>query len=176
MIGDWGDSFYWETPSPQKAVAAAMNDWAATHQPRFILTTGDNFYPDGVRVSGVSECCCDVGGILLIRHHSSLCDIPVIDLVLLLYFTGFDSLCLCIPRKKYLCDVMCVYSQLMTRGLSRNGARCTRVSTSATCSGESVLVTMTTIRLTTDQDRTTEAMRCTRCVRDDCVITSSKCD
>ena len=52
VIGDWGDSFYWETPSPQKAVAAAMNDWAATHNPRFILTTGDNFYPDGVRVSG----------------------------------------------------------------------------------------------------------------------------
>ena len=49
-LGDWGDSFYWDPDSPQLQVAAAMNDWASVNQARFILTTGDNFYPDGVRV------------------------------------------------------------------------------------------------------------------------------
>ena len=51
IIGDWGDSFYWEEGSPQNNISRAMNDWAGVHNPKFILTTGDNFYPDGVRVS-----------------------------------------------------------------------------------------------------------------------------
>ena len=90
VIGDWGDSFYWDPESPHMQVAAgtssqhpsnisllpiqfvlivfsmhcvatasmtsrvfivaAMNDWAATNNPQFIVTTGDNFYPHGVRV------------------------------------------------------------------------------------------------------------------------------
>ena len=32
------------------ALVSAMNAWAANNSPQFILTTGDNFYPDGVRV------------------------------------------------------------------------------------------------------------------------------
>ena len=84
VIGDWGDSFYWETPSPQKAVAAAMNDWAATHNPRFILTTGDNFYPDGVRVGSAVTLVAPSDS-----ASSSLRDRSVIGLMFLLFLTRF---------------------------------------------------------------------------------------
>lgn len=42
-LGDWGD-----TALPGQAqVAQAMDDWAALNDPRFIVSTGDNFYPWG---------------------------------------------------------------------------------------------------------------------------------
>lgn len=43
-IGDWGDEVKDQLP-----VAYAMARWADVNQPEFIISTGDNFYPDGVR-------------------------------------------------------------------------------------------------------------------------------
>ena len=42
-IGDWGDD-----DGNQEGVAMAMGNWAANRNPEFILSLGDNFYPDGV--------------------------------------------------------------------------------------------------------------------------------
>ncbi len=45
VLGDWGD-----TALPgQQQVAYAMASWAAANNPQFIISTGDNFYPSGVR-------------------------------------------------------------------------------------------------------------------------------
>ncbi len=44
VMGDWGTM----GSSNQKAVAFRMNDWAQKENPKFIITTGDNFYPIGV--------------------------------------------------------------------------------------------------------------------------------
>lgn len=44
IIGDWGRNGQFN----QKEVAAAMNKVAATIEPEFIISTGDNFYPDGI--------------------------------------------------------------------------------------------------------------------------------
>lgn len=43
-IGDWGDEVKDQLP-----VAYSMARWADVNQPEFIISTGDNFYPDGVR-------------------------------------------------------------------------------------------------------------------------------
>lgn len=48
VLGDWGKG-----NAGQREVAAALGDFAGTSQARFIITTGDNFYPDGV--SGVND-------------------------------------------------------------------------------------------------------------------------
>ena len=45
VLGDWGD----QGSAPQRKVAQAMAQTATRVPPRFILTTGDNFYPAGVR-------------------------------------------------------------------------------------------------------------------------------
>jgi hypothetical protein len=42
-IGDWGAN-----ERPTRTLAQAMSDFAATHPPAFILSLGDNFYPQGV--------------------------------------------------------------------------------------------------------------------------------
>ena len=42
-IGDWGDD-----DGNQEGVAATMGTWAASRNPEFVLSLGDNFYPDGV--------------------------------------------------------------------------------------------------------------------------------
>ena len=42
ILGDWG-----ETLLPGQAnVAVRMENWGALHHPEFIITTGDNFYPN----------------------------------------------------------------------------------------------------------------------------------
>jgi tartrate-resistant acid phosphatase type 5 len=43
VVGDWG-----QLNDPQRAVAAAMGDEAARKGARFIISTGDNFYSEGV--------------------------------------------------------------------------------------------------------------------------------
>ena len=43
VVGDWG-----QLNDPQRAVAAAMGDEAARIDARFIISTGDNFYEEGV--------------------------------------------------------------------------------------------------------------------------------
>lgn len=45
VIGDWGK----QGNRPQKRVAAAMDDLAARTRVDFIVSTGDNFYPAGVK-------------------------------------------------------------------------------------------------------------------------------
>lgn len=45
VIGDWGD----RGSDKQKKVAKAMEQYAAKHNTRFIVSTGDNFYTDGVK-------------------------------------------------------------------------------------------------------------------------------
>lgn len=52
VLGDWGDGFYNEPGSQQLAVAEAMEKWASNNgsNPQFVVTVGDNFYPDGVTV------------------------------------------------------------------------------------------------------------------------------
>lgn len=42
-LGDWGSP-----GSPQRAVANAMGKWSQQHKAEFIITTGDNFYENGV--------------------------------------------------------------------------------------------------------------------------------
>merc|ERR1712121_588613 len=42
-IGDWGAG-----TSRQKQVAGSMGTWAKANKPAFVVTMGDNFYPDGV--------------------------------------------------------------------------------------------------------------------------------
>ena len=42
-LGDWGEFLL----PGQTEVALAMDVWAADHQPEFVVTTGDNFYPWG---------------------------------------------------------------------------------------------------------------------------------
>ena len=44
VLGDWG----WPQQEDQILVAGAMADWAADNNPQFILTVGDNIYPNGV--------------------------------------------------------------------------------------------------------------------------------
>ena len=44
MVGDWGAEWF----SSQEEVAAAMDQFAAEYRPTFIISTGDNFYQDGV--------------------------------------------------------------------------------------------------------------------------------
>jgi hypothetical protein len=44
VIGDWGRL---GVPN-QKVVALQMNEWAKKESPKFIVSTGDNFYPIGV--------------------------------------------------------------------------------------------------------------------------------
>ena len=43
ILGDWGVG-----NSNQTDVAKGMEQWAATNKPQFILTTGDNFYQNGI--------------------------------------------------------------------------------------------------------------------------------
>lgn len=47
-IGDWGRTRNPGVPNKQDDVARQMDIWAKEHKPEFILTLGDNFYPDGV--------------------------------------------------------------------------------------------------------------------------------
>ena len=49
-VGDWGQ----RGSKPQKEVAAAMTQIANQRAPKFIISLGDNFYPDGV-VSAADE-------------------------------------------------------------------------------------------------------------------------
>ena len=42
-IGDWGDD-----DGRQYEVAAAMAQWAEVYRPEFVMSLGDNFYPEGV--------------------------------------------------------------------------------------------------------------------------------
>ena len=44
-LGDWGDTLL----PGQQQVANQMALWAEKWQPSFIMSTGDNFYPNGVR-------------------------------------------------------------------------------------------------------------------------------
>jgi len=46
-VGDWGDDTVIGI-AHQQAVAQTISDWCGTHDTQFILSTGDNFYPDGV--------------------------------------------------------------------------------------------------------------------------------
>jgi len=48
VVGDWGKG-----NADQKIVAASLGEVAAAVQARFVITTGNNFYPDGV--SGVDD-------------------------------------------------------------------------------------------------------------------------
>jgi len=45
-VGDWGDSGS-SGQARQQNVASIMNDWCAERDCDFIISTGDNFYPDG---------------------------------------------------------------------------------------------------------------------------------
>lgn len=45
VIGDWGQ----RGSATQRSVAGAMAETANAAQPRFIISTGDNFYPSGVK-------------------------------------------------------------------------------------------------------------------------------
>lgn len=47
-IGDWGRTRSSGVPNKQDDVARQMDIWAREHNLEFILTLGDNFYPDGV--------------------------------------------------------------------------------------------------------------------------------
>lgn len=44
VIGDWGR----EGKHLQRELGLTMGEWAAKLQPQWIISTGDNFYPDGV--------------------------------------------------------------------------------------------------------------------------------
>ncbi len=44
VIGDWGE----RGSTEQMMVSLRMNEWAGQLQPKFIVTTGDNFYNEGV--------------------------------------------------------------------------------------------------------------------------------
>ena len=41
-IGDWGDSVL----PGQARVAERMDEWALEHHSQFVITAGDNFYPN----------------------------------------------------------------------------------------------------------------------------------
>ena len=43
-LGDWGE----RSLPGQELVAAQMAVWAQDNNPEYILTTGDNIYPDGI--------------------------------------------------------------------------------------------------------------------------------
>ena len=43
VLGDWGVGI-----DSQKDVAAGMADYTVDNDPKFILTTGDNIYPEGI--------------------------------------------------------------------------------------------------------------------------------
>jgi tartrate-resistant acid phosphatase type 5 len=45
ILGDWGELLL----NGQDRVAAAMAAWADVNQPSWIVSTGDNFYPKGIR-------------------------------------------------------------------------------------------------------------------------------
>jgi predicted MPP superfamily phosphohydrolase len=45
IIGDWGELIF----DSQEAVAAAMGNWSEVNNPAWILSTGDNIYPKGIR-------------------------------------------------------------------------------------------------------------------------------
>ena len=45
VVGDWGDTLL----PGQQQVADQMAEWAEVNNPQFIISTGDNFYPNGVR-------------------------------------------------------------------------------------------------------------------------------
>ena len=45
VLGDWGDTLL----PGQQQVADRMAEWAEVNSPQFIISTGDNFYPNGVR-------------------------------------------------------------------------------------------------------------------------------
>ena len=42
-VGDWGSG-----TDTQTKTAAAMAEWAETHEAKFVVSLGDNFYPTGV--------------------------------------------------------------------------------------------------------------------------------
>ena len=44
MLGDWGEILL----RGQDWVAAQMANWTRDNDPEFILTTGDNIYPEGI--------------------------------------------------------------------------------------------------------------------------------
>ena len=45
VLGDWGELLL----NGQNRVAAAMANWSDTNEPAWIVSTGDNFYPNGIR-------------------------------------------------------------------------------------------------------------------------------
>ena len=45
IVGDWGDTLL----PGQQQVADVMGNWSEINQPDFIISVGDNFYPNGVR-------------------------------------------------------------------------------------------------------------------------------
>ena len=45
IVGDWGDTLL----PGQQQVADVMGNWSDVNQPQFIISVGDNFYPNGVR-------------------------------------------------------------------------------------------------------------------------------
>ena len=70
IVGDWGDTLL----PGQQQVADVMGNWSEINQPDFIISVGDNFYPNGVR--SVDDRCVltirrrQVRAVALIRRHA----------------------------------------------------------------------------------------------------------